>query len=229
MGLKPVFWGLFAILPFASGCNGTQDPAKETKELEQRFAGFVSAIRQMNIDSIQAYTYPKVFTFITLAASRESMQQSYTFFNNNARLDSVKMDTIFPIHVIGDGKYAMAAYSMLISIPSDSVENDVESDRSRPPVDTANITHSIGTEHYPAPSSTLMATLMRDNKLGVDVTRYEEKDGMTILQFRVMTIAVKDEFADKWSFFTVTGDQELLNKLFPKKVLERLAADQYKP
>jgi hypothetical protein len=229
MGLKPVFWRLFAILPFASGCNGTQDPAKETKELEQRFVGFVSAVRQMNIDSIQAYTYPKLFTLITLTESRESMQQSYTFFKNNARLDSVKTDTIFPIHVIGDGKYAMAAYSMLISIPSDSVETDDKNNSSRPPVDTAKITHSTGTEHYPAPSSTLLATLIRNNNLGVDITRYEEKNGMMILQFRVTAVAVKDEFADKWSFFTVTGDQELLNKLFPKKVLERLAADQYEP
>jgi hypothetical protein len=190
---------------------------KEAKDLRFRFTGFVKVVGEMDIDSIEAYTYSKLFTILPRDQSRESMEKSYAFFKGKAELDSVRVDTIKPVFHIDKGSYAIAIYSMVIRMPLDSTENSI----AQSSIDTTRKTHLInGT--YATPQSTLKETLMR-NEYGIGVTGFEEADGKIKMRIRVVTIAVKDEFAKQWSFFTVTNDQELINKLFPKKVLEKLA------
>ncbi len=182
-----------------------------------RFTGFLKAIGNMNIDSIQNYTYPKLFSIIPRDQSRQSMETSYTFFKGKAELDSIKIDTIKPVFHVGKGSYSIAIYSMVIKIPLDSTEKNI----AKPAIDTG-IKHSIG-DRYPSPQSTLMATLMRSES-GIEITRLDEADGIRTIKVKVLAVAAKDEFAKEWSFFTVTEDQELVNKLFPRKVLEKLAS-----
>jgi hypothetical protein len=177
----------------------------------------------MNIDSIQGYTYPKLFTIRTRSQSRESMERSYAFFKDKARLDSVLIDTIYPISPIDKGHYAIAVFNMVIRIPLDSTEhvtNNTLTDTSskKHPADN----HLIdGT--YPAPSSTLFAMIISE-QFGIEVTGYDEINGMKTIRMKVLTIAAKDEYAKDWTFIAVKSDQELINKLFSKNVLEKLAS-----
>jgi len=191
---------------------------KKERALHRRFDGYLTAINGMNIDSIQAYTYPKLFTILPLSQSRESLEASFDFIKGRVELNSVKIDTIFPVFRTNKGSFAKATYSMVIRVPLDTIENV----KSKISVETANKEYLIE-EKYPAPQSTLLAALMR-NKYGIEFINYQEKNGMRIMQIRFMAIAVKDEFAKDWSFFTVTNDQELISKLFSKKVLENLTS-----
>lgn len=216
--MKKIFFWLTVLIACAYGCKNKQASLEnEAKDLRSRFTGFLKAIREMNIDSIQAYTYSKLFTILPRDQSRESMERSYVFFKGKAELDSVKIDTIQPVFHIDKGSYSIASYSMVIRMPLDSTENST----AKPSIDTTGLKHSIG-GRYAAPQSTLLATLMR-NEYGIEFTGMEEAGGMRTMRIRVMTIAAKDEFAKEWSFFTVTNDQALINKLFPGKILEKLA------
>jgi hypothetical protein len=216
--LKKVFIWLTVLITCTYACKGKQASAEnEANDLRRRLTGFLKAIGEMNIDSIQAYTYSKLFTILPRDQSRESMERSYAFLKGKAELDSVKIDTIQPVFHIDKGSYSIAIYSMVIRIPLDSTETS----STETSFDTTGKKH-LPVERYPAPQSTLLATLMR-NEYGLEFTGLEEANGMRTMRIRVSTIAAKDEFAKEWSFFTVTGDQELINKLFPRKVLEKLA------
>jgi hypothetical protein len=216
--LKKIFFWFTVLITCVCACKNKQASIEnEEKGLRLRFTGFIKAVGEMNIDSIQAYTYSKPSTILPDDQSSKTMLRTYIFLKEKAEPDSVKIDTIKPVFHIDKGSYSIAIYSMIIRMPLDSTENST----TRPSIDKTGIKHSIGGS-YPAPQSTLMATLMR-GEYGIEVTRFEEADGMRTMRIRVATIAVKDEFAKEWSFFTVTGDQELINKLFSRKVLEKLA------
>jgi hypothetical protein len=215
--LNKIFFWLTVLI--ACACTNKQASIEnEAKDLRLRLSSFLKAVGEINVDSIQTYTYPKLFTIFPREQSRKSMERSYAFLQKNAELDSVKIDTIHPVFHMDKGSYSTAIYSMVIRMPLDSTENST----TKPSIATTGKKHLTG-EKYPAPQSTLMATLMR-NEYGVEVIGYEELDGMRTMRIRVAIIAAKDEFAKKWSFFTVTGDQELINKLFSRKVLEKLGS-----
>jgi hypothetical protein len=208
-------FSLFLIVIMACGQHNND---KDVEKLKERFAGFVNAVETMNIDSIQAYTYPKLFTIISKEESRLEMEKSHQLVRGKATIGSARIDSISTVFTIGNGRYARADYSIEVKMPVDSTE--ISENITLP--DSLGNSHFIGT-NYPAPKSTLMATLIRSGT-GMAVTSYEEKNGMTIMRLRVVTIAAKDEFAKEWSFFPVLNDQEAINKLFPKKLLETLAS-----
>jgi len=221
VSFRKIFFGLTIFIIGAIACNNKQSEQNEAKELRQRFSGFVKAITLMNIDSIQAYTYPKLFTILPRNESRQSMKESYLFFKEKAELDSVLIDTLYPIFHIDKGSYSIAIYSMSIRIPLDTTEN----------ITNKTLTDTTGTKHlidgkYAAPQSTLFATLMRGmwSKYGIEVTGFSEINGIRTMRLKVVTIAAKDEYAKDWTFLTVISDQELINKLFSKKVLEKLSS-----
>ena len=70
-----------------------------------------------------------------------------------------------------------------------------------------------------------MAALIK-SKYGIEVTDYNELNGIRTMWIKMATIAAKDEYAKDWSFFPVTNDQELINKLFSQDVLKKLAAKE---
>lgn len=204
---------------FICTCKGKKNSEEnEVKELRNRFSGYVNAIAGMNIDSIQNYTYPKLFTILPRSQSRQSMEKSYAFFKERAELDSVLIDTLYPVSHIDKGSYSIAIYSAMIRMPLDSSENIKKKNLT----DTMNTKHLIG-ETYPAPQSTLLATLMK-GQYGIEFTDLKEVNGMRIMRMKVAAIAAKDENAKDWCFFAIASDQELINKLFSRKVLEKLSS-----
>ena len=211
----PVWLGLL-FFGMSFGCqphSGTGDPGAG---LEERFNGYLSAIRSMHIDSIQSYTYPGLFRILSPSASQKNMQESFLYFNENARLHAVQKDTIHPVLRLEEGLYTTVIYSLSLSFPDTTAEQPI----AREP-DKKSLSHAIGTGQYPAPASALFSILGRE--LGVDVTRYENKEGRTYVDFRVLAIAAKDKQSSQWSFLTITNDQELLQQVFPANVIDTLA------
>jgi hypothetical protein len=156
------------------------------------------------------------------------MERSFAFLKGRAEIDSVLIDTLYPVSHIDKGSYSIAICSMVIRMPLDSTENItnkplMDPTRNKTLLDSSSNKHLID-GRYPAPSSTLMTTLIKSNEYGMEVTGYNEINGISTIRMRVATIAAKDEYAKDWTFLGVTSDQELINKLFSKKVLEKLAS-----
>lgn len=177
----------------------------------------------MSIDSIQQYIYPGPLTHEQV---RKSMETSYSFIKKGVQLDSVRIDTIFPIFHVDKGSYAKASFLITMRMPMDPSEISVNNGSVKNSItqsDEKGLTHSIG-QTFQAPRITLLAALMR-GKYGMDFFSLEEMDGMRIMRAKVWAIAAKDEFAKDWSFLNVTSDQEIINKLFSQNVLKKLVSN----
>lgn len=206
-------------------CHSNTNPVADTSqnELQEQFGGFLKAVKKLDTDSILAYTYPRYFEMITPDEARKSMEESYSFFIRHAKLEQVTGDSIYPVIHTEGGMYTKVVYSMAIRIPDDTAQKNplpawIEKDSS---------THRTIGEHYAAPQSTLMTILLQESLPGVSVTSMKTENGETVIQMKMVAIAAKDSFASKWSFVSIIGDEKLLKRLFPEKVLELISKDNW--
>lgn len=219
--MKRLFFAFIVLIACICSCSGNS----EEKALQSRFEKYLKAVSGKNNDSIKVYTYPKLFSILPDSQARESIERSYSIIRGIVELDSIKIDSIFPVIHIDNGWYAKAYYSAEMRMPADPAEADTEKfsfDHKEQSAKPTTTEHSIGST-YPAPRATLIATLTK-GQYSVEVLSYQVKDRMRVMRVKVMTIAAKDEFSKEWSFFRVTHDDELTNKLFPMKVLEKITA-----
>lgn len=217
---------LLGVLAF--NCHGNQAEKKEEKaRLQARLDHYLDAIQKMNADSLQAYTYPRIFSLISPAAFNEEFNKVMVAAEGGMKIGSVRTDSICPVHYLNNGQYTMIYYTVTIHMKSSpsEINNLITEDTVQQPAST----HSIG-EKYAAPQETLMRTLIKAN-YGIEITGYENKNGVTIMTFRLSAIAAKDNYSKEWTFLTVTNDeafQQYIKNLFPNNVLEALTADNPK-
>jgi hypothetical protein len=217
--LKKISLFLIALISCVCACIGKKETEKnEINDVARRFSGFAKAMEELNIDSMHGYTYPKLFTIVPLSTSKENIEKSYAVFKGKVKLDSVQIDTVYFIFHADKGNYAKIIYSLVITMPADSTEDS----KNGTPPKTTSLEHKIG-EEYAAPKSALMATII-SGQFNAKVDKLDYSEGITTVHMKLMAVAVKDEYSKDWTFFTITADQELISKLFPKKVLEKLAS-----
>ena len=93
--------------------------------MRQRFEGYLRGVKEKNIDSIQAYTYPKLFTLLSHRESRQSMETSYRYLEENAELDAVRVDSLYPVSRMDNGSYSIAIFSMRVRSLLDTAKDDI--------------------------------------------------------------------------------------------------------
>ena len=199
------------LISFIAGCLVRKN---DETSLRKRLNEFVKLTAEMKFDSALNYTYPKLFNFIPRNKLKEGKEEAFQFTMGKAKLDSFRIDTIYPVFQADKANYAWAIYSMIMEIPIDSAEK-VSRHASQMKMDSLRKTNQ-----YPAPSQTLMTTLISE-EFGVKVISFHEDSNITRVRMGLLTICVRDNYAKDWSFYTVMANDTIVTKLFPEKVLNQ--------
>lgn len=193
-------------------CACTNKKVTEEQTLHKRFSVFIKSVAGNDTSTALSYIYPELFKHIPRDEAEITIGNSDDDDPaEKIEIDSVRIDTIYPIFHVEKGSYTIAIYSLNMFGDSDTTQNLLP----------YSIKHLIG-DTYPTPQITLMATLMKQ-RFDIEITDLKLINGKMLLKARIPVIAVKDEHSKDWNFLTITSDRELLNKLFSKKVLEKLA------
>src|SRR5688572_10800311 len=88
-------------------CGSKKTSEKETDNtLTQRLDDFMKANDEMNLEKVLDYTYPKLYDIAPRAEVLKVMQETFNSDQVKVELDSLKIDTLYPVFQLGKGSYA---------------------------------------------------------------------------------------------------------------------------
>ncbi len=195
----------FAVLAFCA-CNSSKKKTESpvgNSSLEQRLAEYMKLNDDMNLDKIMDYIYPKLFT---IAPRHEILKAMKDGFNNEevkVELDSMKIDRLYPVFEMNKDSFAKITYSMVM-LMNFATQKD-STDESNGGSQNEFIMESMAANY------------------GKENVSYNEKTGAIKIRQISSMVAVKDGYAKEWSFVSLKEDDPMINKLFSKEVLEKLA------
>jgi hypothetical protein len=183
-------------------CGSKKTTGKETDTgLSQRLEEFMKANDEMNLEKVLDYTYPKLFDIAPRAEVLKVMQETFDSDQVKVQLDSVKVDSLYPVFQLGKGSYAKVKYSMVM-LMNFNVSKD--------------IAKAVSKEQNEAIRQGL------SQQYGEENVRMDEK-GIIHIRVQSPMVAIKDELSKDWTFVNLKEGDELTNKLISKEVLEKLA------
>jgi hypothetical protein len=197
-------WVVFAVL-FMVACKDSGKKEEKTAEtgnsLEQRLAEFMEVNDNMDLDKVLDYSYPKLFTIVPRADLEKAMKDGFNNEEVKVELDSLQVIKVHPIFEEGKGSYAKVDYSMvmIMKFKQDSAATDNS--------ETNEMIRASMAQKYGEENVTM------DNATG-------------ILRIRMTTplVAAKDEHSKDWTFVNLKEEDAMINKLFSKEILDKLAS-----
>ena len=192
LSMKTIFFSLF-FLVFGFIGNAQQDTS-----LVNRVNEMLRLTQLKDLEKVMDYTYPKLFTIAPREALIEIMKSTYDTDEFIIELDSVKVDTIYPVFKVNDTSYAKIKHTMLMKM------------KYKEPFDTAD---TKGTE--------FMISLM-EQKFGKGNVRFDPvANSLNIFMIPDM-VGIKEK-SSNWTFVNLDEDNpQMLNMIFSKKVLDKL-------
>ena len=185
------FWLLF--LGFGNIGNAQQDTS-----LVNSLNEILKLTQLKDLEKIMDYTYPKLFTIVPRDLLLTTMKKAYDTEEFAIELDSVKIDTIFPVFVISDTSYVKVKHSMLMKM------------KYKEPLDTAD-----------KESKSILIGLM-ETKFGEGNVRFDPIANSLNIFMTPNMVGIKDKNS-KWTFVNLNEDNPaMMDMIFSKKVLSRL-------
>ena len=212
--IVPVFF-LFCACSLSKKEPESSDPA-----LKKRLEEFVDLSNKMAYETRLDYTYPPYFNVI----SRDELLRQWKKLTDDGKfkLDTMKIDSLYPVFTVGNGRYAKIACTMQIAWTSD-IFKDIHIGNRVNDTDS-NTVHSIGTTKYP-PEATLMLTLAGE-KFGKENVSIDAAKGSLIMLQKAEILAVKDQYTKDWCFVDLEDAGSGARGLFSKEVFDKY--DSYK-
>lgn len=176
--------------------------AQADTSLKARLDSFLVFTEAMNIDAALDLTYPRLFTIISRDDMKKELSNTQERDDVKIRLDSLRLDTIFPVFQFEKGSYSRIVYTMnmyMQMLDEAAIEDEEEINQM---IRIFELQHGEG-----------------------NVTYNKEKKEIR-LHIRSSMIAIRDEVSPQWTFLNLEADSPLTGILFGDKLLEKLA--QYK-
>jgi hypothetical protein len=170
--------------------------------LEQRLTEFMKLNDEMNLEKIMDFIYPKLFDIAPRKDILQAMKDGFDNEEVKIEMDSLKVDKIYPVFEIDKGSYAKVTYSMVMVM---KVKNTK---------DSADVNDNAQNELIKATMS---------EKYGVENVRMNDATGVIKIRTASPMVAVKDALAKEWCFVNLNEEDPMINKLFSKEVLDKLA------
>jgi hypothetical protein len=171
--------------------EGQQDTS-----LVNRLNTVLNFTKLKQVDKTMDYTYPKVFTVIPREQFSELLKGLYDTDDFSSVLDSVKVDTIFPVVRINDARYAIVRHSMLMKMKYKQPITKKDADLLVPGLE---LQYGEGNVRFDKAK----------NSMNVSMTSY--------------FIAVKDEISPKWTFINFDLKRpDFIEMILGKDVLAKL-------
>jgi len=186
---KIILFLLFAFVTMLS--EGQQDTS-----LVNRLNTILNFTKLKQVDKTMDYTYPKVFTIIPREQLSEIIKSIYDTDDFSSVLDSVKVDTIFPVVNINDARYAIVRHSMLMKMK------------------------------YKQPITTKDADLLvpgLEQQFGEGNVRFDKAKNSMNVSMTSYLIAVKNEISPKWTFINFDLKRpDFIEMILGKDVMAKL-------
>lgn len=192
--MKPFFVSLLAICFTLAGFTQQQP------QLQARLQRFMELNQALNFDSVLAYTYPKMFTIVPRDEMKEGLENAFDNDQVKMGLDSLKVDSVYPVFSMQGGSYAKISYSMKMIMQFKHRETD-----------------STKQQQQNEFILSAMQTQMGKEKVSVDA------GGNIIIRMTSQMLAVKDKYAKDWCFVNLKDGDPILNQLFTKEILDKSA------
>ena len=174
--------------------KGQTDPI-----LQQRANLIMKATDSVDMDKILDLTYPKLFIIIPREQMAEALLNAFNTEEFTISLDSILLDTIYPIFKVGDGSYAKIKHSQILKM------------KFKEAIDTTD-------KEY-------LTELLNDMKEGFPdyKVRFVAGTNSILISGPGYMIAIKDSYAKEWCFVNLEEeDNQLTSLLFSEDVLKKL-------
>lgn len=196
--MKKLIFVLCVLVVCACGDSKKKPAGNEAENsLQTRLDEFMKVNDAMNFEKIMDFTYPKLFTIVPRAQLLASIKESFENEDIKIELDSLRVDSLYPVFKIGKGSYAKINYTMVMLFHS----KDTTGDGSSLEAIREGLASKYGNENVTLDEATKTIRIRISSPM----------------------VAVKDEYAKEWCFVNLNTDDEFINKLFDKEVLDKLA------
>ncbi len=196
-------WMVFAVL-FMVACKSSDKKKTGTVEkggsMEQRLSEFMKATENMELEKSLDYTYPKLFTIAPREQVLQAMRDGFDNEEVKVKLDSVKVEKVFPFFEEGNGSYAKILYSMVMTM-----------------------TFATDSAHANSPEKNEQMRSVMAAQYGEENVSMDPATGILRIRQASPMVAAKDEHSNDWTFVNLKEGDPLMNKLFSKEILDKLA------
>ncbi len=171
--------------------------AQQDTALSRRLQEILGYTQLSEIDKILDYTYPKIFTLATRDQMKEQLLAALDNEEFTATLDSIRVKTIFPVFSSGKGRYAKISNIMIMRMKFKSAPDSTNEE---------------------------LFTQLMGMQFGKENIRFSRAEGVLHVNMLSYLVAIKDEFANEWSFVNYDEESSIVPMLFSKEVVEKLKA-----
>lgn len=201
--MKKLFFAFFILVFCTCGVSQEKtDPTGNAATLEERLSTFMKMNDEMNLDGVMDYIYPKLFTIVPRKDILKAMKEVFNGEEIKVKLDSMKVDKVHPVFEINKGSYAKITYSMVMLMDfNPSKDSTIATDDSQTELIRSSLAEQYG-----------------ENNVSLD-----KATGILRIRTASPMVAVKDELAKEWSFVNLKPEDPMMEKLFSKEVLDKLA------
>jgi len=176
---------------------------QKDSSLERRLAEFMQVNDEMDLNKVLDYTYPKLYTIVPRDQMLEVLQNTFDNENMSIRLDSLHINTIYPVFRLENGSYAKVIYSMSMGMAFKNNEDSLTAEKKKERDDF------------------LLSSL--SEQYGAGNVSIDPVSGYLKIKMVSPMVAVKDEYAKQWSFVNFKENDPVTNRLFSKEILKKMA------
>ena len=174
--------------------------SQEELVLRNRIDALLKLTEEKNYEKILDYTYPKLFTIATKEQLIEALQSSLESDEFSIKIDSLKIDTIFPSFRVKTESFAKIRHSLRMQM------------KFKEPV----------TDSTDADERKSMANQM-EKEMGTGNVSYDPATDALIIRIMAVIVAIKDDKDNIWYFVSLDEDnQVIIDRLFSKEVQKKM-------
>ena len=169
----------------------------DSTELVKRLETFMQHNRDLDFDKLMNYVYPQVFTLASRDQMIQAMEAAFKNPELAMKMDSLRIERIYPVFAIGNSRYAKVLYSMRILMTPGQVGDSVDING--------------------------FLALMQE-QFGKENVRLHENLKTLIIKQQLAMAAIKDDSSKEWTFLNMKDGDPIMEKLLEKSVLDKLNA-----
>jgi hypothetical protein len=177
--------------------------AQQDTALHTRLAAFMQVNEAMDMEKVMDYTYPKLFTLVPREQMIEVMHATFENEEMTIKLDSLKIDSIYPEFTLPEGRFAKVTYSMKMIMQMKKAADD-----------------TLTAEEFDERNEEV-ASYMR-MQYGEDKVYYNKETNSVVLYIQSPMLAIKDEHSPQWTFINLKDEDPMMDMLLSKDVQKAL-------
>lgn len=172
--------------------------AQEDSTIRSRLDAFLAFTESMDVDQALDITYPRIFALVSREDMKKELNKSMNSEEVTVRLDSFRVDTIFPVFQLDSGHYAKIFYRMNMHMKLIKADEEMDEEDNK------------------------MMVRIFEFQFGEGNVSYNKEKKEYLIRHRAALLAIRDDISPQWTFLNLETNSPLSGILFSEKLLEKL-------